>query len=501
MNMNGDFLRDLSEGIFERLRELRQEQEAKDIDQKKQTIGLLASMAERAEPESVPLLMSHLGNVIGVKGKLKGFWNAFSGMPDTSIETQLGTKLNEINSSLTGPETARQARETYKQNLLQPYREQGTRPRTVSGLNWMSPPDLQGKIVFRDPLKEAAAVRQFEAEQLDKRLANTAWIEEQKERLRATLEEKKQRAADEKLTQQQKLAFSKDLANQIKFYRSNGVKDPNQARRLALNDFGDFANQLGYEIPPLTSADNSALDLVNAKIERLQRSGSGVGVGGASWWRQPQLRTWVEYELNGETFKVEASQMKTDSLSGQYILPPGARLTRIYTDQLPTDGTGQRPGAGGVSNKITPELIQGSIDNEIKKGTALPEIVKKLRALPAYAANKEIFEGVIRARNLERPPARTDFTEPSFASPEGVAGGVLSGGDATSEQVRKQVQLDVMRNEILWLKTRKNDVQKQLQMAPGIVQRSEMENTLKDLDRRIEYAENEYQKAGGQRLY
>jgi hypothetical protein len=260
----------------------------------------------------------------------------------------------------------------------------------------MRPPELAGKIVFRDPLKEADAVRRFEGEQLDKRLANAAFIEEQKERLRATLEEKKQKASDERLLQQQKLAFSKDLVNQIKFYRSNGVKDPEQARRLALNDFGEFASQLGYEIPPLTAADNKQLDLVNAKIERLQRQGTGVGGGGASWWRQPQVRSWAEYELNGETFKVEASQLKTDSLSGQYILPPGATLRKIYTDQLPTDGTGQQHGAGGASNKLTPELIQGSIDNEIKKGTPIPEIVKKLRALPTYAGNKEMFEGVNR---------------------------------------------------------------------------------------------------------
>jgi hypothetical protein len=499
--MNGDFLRDLSSGIFDRLRELRQEQETKDTEQKKETISLLASMAERAEPESLPLLMGHLGNVIGVKGKLKGFWDALSGYPNRSVQDQLGTVLRDASGSLVGPETARQARETYKQNLLQPYREQGTRPRTVASLDYMRPPELAGKIVFRDPRREADAVRQFESEQLDKRLANAAWIEEQKERLRATLEEKKQKAADEKLTQQQKLAFSKDLAGQIKFYRSNGVKDPNQARRLALNDFADFAKNLGYEVPELTAADNAALDLVNARIQKLQRQGSSVGGGGASWWRQQQLRTWVEYQLNGKTERVEASQLKTDPLSGSYILPPGATLTRIYTDQLTTEGTGQQVGGNTRAAQVTPELVNASVDNEVRKGTPLPEIVKKLRALPTYAANKEMFEGVIKARNLERPPARTDFTTPSFASPEGAAGGVLGGGNATSEQVREQVRLDVMRNEILWLKTRRSDVQKQMQMAPGIVQRSEMENTLKDLNRRIEYAENEYQKAGGQRLY
>jgi hypothetical protein len=92
----------------------------------------------------------------------------------------------------------------------------------------------------------------------------------------------RERIADERLDKQQRLKFGEDLGAQIKFYKANGVKDPTQARRLALNDFADVAGQLGIDVPELTKADNAVLGKVGAQIDppnRLSRGGAAVGGG------------------------------------------------------------------------------------------------------------------------------------------------------------------------------------------------------------------------------
>jgi len=150
--MNGKFLSDLSSGIFSRLGELRQEQGARDQERKLETIGLLTSLADRVEPESVPPLMSHLADTIGIKGKLRGFWNSFSGLPDRSIEDQLGAKLREITAGTVGPETAKGVRAGADlARLFQPTNpdQQLNQSRRLQAEN-----DLGGKLILRDPRAE-----------------------------------------------------------------------------------------------------------------------------------------------------------------------------------------------------------------------------------------------------------------------------------------------------------------------------------------------------------
>jgi hypothetical protein len=153
----GDFLRGLSEGIFSSLNEQRQEQQARDDETKLRTIQTLAGLADRIEPEGLPLLLGHVWDTMGIKpkgkgGGLRGFLDAFSGMPNRSVEDQLGTKLNEISRQFVGPETARRARaggdmarlfqlQTPEQEANQTNRLQAER-------------DLQRKMIFRDPRTE-----------------------------------------------------------------------------------------------------------------------------------------------------------------------------------------------------------------------------------------------------------------------------------------------------------------------------------------------------------
>lgn|SRR5262245_38644238 len=93
----------------------------------------------------------------------------------------------------------------------------------------------------------------------------------------------RERAADERLFNQQKLKFGEDLGAQIRFYRSNGVETVAQARRLALNDFADTAVQFGYVVPDLVRADDRVLAKVGAQVARLHRlSGGAAAVGGGA---------------------------------------------------------------------------------------------------------------------------------------------------------------------------------------------------------------------------
>lgn len=151
---DGQFLSELSSGIFGRLGELQKQQTSKDESRRGEVLNLLAGLADKVEPESLPVLMGHIGEVMKLKGPMKKFWSAFSGMPDRGFEDQLGTQFSEIMSSATGPVTAANTRDSYKQKLLEPFRAEGSRPRSVGELTRGGPPELKGKMVFRDPRRE-----------------------------------------------------------------------------------------------------------------------------------------------------------------------------------------------------------------------------------------------------------------------------------------------------------------------------------------------------------
>jgi hypothetical protein len=156
----GDFLSGLSSGIFERLGGIRQEQEAKDQQSKAQVIQMLAGLADKIEPESLPLLMGHMWDTMGIKkqasGKgLRGFLDAFGGTPNRSIEDQLGTKFRELTQGMVGPEQAKDIR--LKANLSQKGIPGIMQAAPNSAYGQQAQQDLQGlkgKMVFRDPYQQ-----------------------------------------------------------------------------------------------------------------------------------------------------------------------------------------------------------------------------------------------------------------------------------------------------------------------------------------------------------
>src|SRR5688572_16572189 len=156
----GDFLRGLSEGIFERQGQLRQEQEAKDFQGKQDVIRMLTGLADKIEPDSLPLLLGHVWDTMGIKkqssGKgLRGFLDAFSGMPSRSIEDQLGTKLKEVTDGMVGPQAAKDVR--LRGNLSQKGIPglMGAAPDSAYGQKAAADVEgLKSRMVFRDPRQE-----------------------------------------------------------------------------------------------------------------------------------------------------------------------------------------------------------------------------------------------------------------------------------------------------------------------------------------------------------
>lgn len=188
----GDFLQGLSEGIFERQRDLTRQQEDRDFQQKSDIVRMLTGLADRVEPDSLPLLMGHIWDTIGVKksasGKgLRGFLDAFSGMPNRSVEDQLGTKLREITSGMVGPQAARDTR--LKNNLAQKGIPGLMQAAPNSAYGQQAASDAQGlknKMVFRDPYQqriaeiEARAASNLENQLSLQNLRNEAAINKQR---------------------------------------------------------------------------------------------------------------------------------------------------------------------------------------------------------------------------------------------------------------------------------------------------------------------------------
>lgn len=149
----GEFLKGLSEGIFERLGELRKEQDAQDELQRKNSIAVLSKAYESAEPGGQQEILRLMGDVIGAnKGKMKGFWNAFSGMPDRSVEDQLGTTMRQFSQKLVSPEVASKARAGG--DLARLFQPQTPEQQTNQANRLQAEKDLQGKIVFKDPFEQ-----------------------------------------------------------------------------------------------------------------------------------------------------------------------------------------------------------------------------------------------------------------------------------------------------------------------------------------------------------
>lgn len=188
----GDFLSGLSKGIFNELNNQEQLQAQKDFQSKQGLVQLLTGLADKVEPESLPLLMGHIWDTMGIKrqagGKgLRGFLDAFSGMPNRSVEDQLGSKFRELTKGMVGPQEAKDTR--LRNNIAQ----KGipglvnAAPDSAYGQNAAkAAQDLKGKMVFRDPYQQK--LDEIEA-RYGSQLQNQLYMQQQRNDAAAHLKE------------------------------------------------------------------------------------------------------------------------------------------------------------------------------------------------------------------------------------------------------------------------------------------------------------------------
>lgn len=156
----GDFLGSFARGIYGEMNNQQQLQEQKDYQSKQGLIQMLTGLADKVEPQSLPLLMGHIWDTMGIKQKsggkgLRGFLDAFSGMPNRSVEDQLGSKFRELTKGFVGPQEAQGVR--LRSNISQ---------KGIPGLVGAAPTseygqkaaadlkDLGNKMVFKDPYQQ-----------------------------------------------------------------------------------------------------------------------------------------------------------------------------------------------------------------------------------------------------------------------------------------------------------------------------------------------------------
>lgn len=164
----GDFLQGLSEGIFERLGQVRQEQQSRDDKQIGNVVNMLAGLVDKVEDPS--MLMGHIWDTMGIKkqasGKgLRGFLDAFSGMPNRTVEDQAGTKFKELTDAFMGAKDARDIR--LRSNIAQKGIPGlvGAAPQSAYGQKAISDAEgLKRKIVFRDPYDQQLNLAKLRAE-------------------------------------------------------------------------------------------------------------------------------------------------------------------------------------------------------------------------------------------------------------------------------------------------------------------------------------------------
>lgn len=104
---SGGFATGLAQGLFGELASQRQAKEQRNSEDKQQTLKLLTGLLERAEPESQPALLRHIGDVMGLKGNQQGIWARLTGADLESDSGALHSKLQDILGHVSGPAPTR----------------------------------------------------------------------------------------------------------------------------------------------------------------------------------------------------------------------------------------------------------------------------------------------------------------------------------------------------------------------------------------------------------
>ena len=291
----GDFLGDLSSGIFQRQRELQQQQETQDFAKQEGLVRMLAGLVDKVEDPS--MLMGHIWDTMGIKkssgGKgLRGFLDAFSGMPNRSMEDQLGTKFRELTGSFMGADEAKGIRgRAYVAEKGLPY-PGGYAPPTPGPFTDKAKADaemLKKRIVFRDP-------RQEELEKIRQKAEAQSVLMQDRLNLQNTYNSR-----EKELTRQHQI----DMEG-LKTENKRGMKVGQLATHLFMSDpdrYGGDLNQAHQEAATklVQMTDAQLEDLLSKPILRRKmgrKIDAELGVGG-----EKRMTPYQKSQLENETVR------------------------------------------------------------------------------------------------------------------------------------------------------------------------------------------------------
>lgn len=146
------FFGGLAKGIFGTMAEQEDRQRKEDLKNKEQTLSYLTGLMDQTTPETRPILMKQISDVMGLKGKQRGVWDMLTGGGRQDYSDALGEKLSEITGSVVGP---KQFQEMQQQDLQADMGAafQANSPYVRSS----APRQTAGKIALLDPRADRLA--------------------------------------------------------------------------------------------------------------------------------------------------------------------------------------------------------------------------------------------------------------------------------------------------------------------------------------------------------
>lgn len=149
------FFGGLAQGIFGKMAEHEKMAREEGLKKREQTLNYLTGMLDQTTPETRPILMQQISDVMGLKGKQRGVWDMLTGKGRQNYSDALGGKLSEITGSVVGPEQYAKLKGGLQQDFAQAPTANG--PAWASQALVQAPDQTAGKIALIDPRADRLA--------------------------------------------------------------------------------------------------------------------------------------------------------------------------------------------------------------------------------------------------------------------------------------------------------------------------------------------------------
>jgi hypothetical protein len=266
----GSLFGGISQGFFDYGRSEEEKARANEDRTRSESLKVLTGLLDDATPETRPVLLKQIGDVMGIKGKHRTVWDRLTGRGLDDTSDQIQTRFQNILSNVVPQEEFEKLRKTPIEGALPAPAYQGPLGAPV----YQQPTqDLSGgKIALRNPQAEALEKLKSQYE-----LRSSA----DQEKFRLAEEQRQQgRVELEKLKSQNTLDRDKqktlDLAQKEIFARAStmpgGLSNPNnieRAKKAALKNYDLKEDELEARIGYLGAKSKEA----NANAAALSSSG------------------------------------------------------------------------------------------------------------------------------------------------------------------------------------------------------------------------------------